>query len=258
MNPKDRFVKKIFTLIISILISFLTFAQENQNTIKDETNSFSFGVENDIVTRYIWHGLNYNHGFIHQPTAWVTINDFTFFTWGSFTQHEADKNQINNEIDIALQYTKELESIYLESSLTYIYALKQDAPATTEAFLKLAYELVETEFYSEITMDIMDCSGSLSGDIGANKMLIETEDLSLSTGASIGWANNKFNKDYIGVEENIKPFNYSMLFVEATYNFYQNFYLNPHIEYCYLFSPVFKSVSGNSLANFGVAIGVEF
>lgn len=247
-----------FISIILFLIQITIFASDSTDINEDNATRLSYGFENDIVTRYIWHGLNYNHGFIHQPTLWASYQDFTFFTWASFTLHEADKAQINNEIDLAVSYAKQIENIYLESSLTYIYLLQEDAPATTEAFLKLAYNLFEIEMFSEVTMDIMESAGSLSGDIGLNKNLFENDELSISAGICIGWASKKFNSNYIGIEENIKPFNYSTLFVEAAYSLYDNVYIKPHIEYCYLFSPIFKNVSGNSLTNFGIAAGIEF
>jgi len=225
---------------------------------EDETVNLSYGVENDFVTRYIWHGLSYNHGFIHQPSIWLSISDFTFFSWASLTQKDVDNNTINNEVDFAIQYAKQVDEIYLESSLTYIYALQQDAPATTEAYLKLAYQIFETEIYSDVTMDIMEYKGSLSGDIGVSKTFYETEQLSVSAGMSLGWANNKFNKNYIGISKNIKAFNCTMLFAEASYNLFNNIYLKPHIEYCYLLSPIFKNTSGNGITNFGIAAGIEF
>jgi hypothetical protein len=248
----------VVSVLIVFLISFKIFAGDSTDTNENDAVSFTYGFENDFVTRYIWHGLNYNHGIIHQPTIWATHNDFTFYSWASFTQHDVDENTICNEIDLAVQYSKQLNSIYLESSLTYIYALIDDAPATTEAYLKISYELFETEIYSDVTLDVMEYSGSLSGNVGINKTLFENDELSFSSGISLGWANNKFNTNYVGVIENVKPFNYSLLFVEANYYCTDFLYIKPHIEYCYLFSPAFKSVSGNSLTNFGIAVGVEF
>lgn len=247
---------KFFSIFL-FLIQATLFALDTNDINGEDITGISYGIENDFVTRYIWHGLNYNHGFIHQPSLWISYQDFTFFTWGSFTQFEADKNPVNNEIDFAILYSKQIEDINLESSITYIKALQEDAAATTEIYLKVGYEFFETEIFSEVTLDVMDCSGSLSGDIGINKNVIENDELSISAGMSIGWANNQFNKDYLGVDDNIKLFNYSSAFVEATYNLYQNIYLKPHIEYCYLFSPVFKNVSGNSFTNFGLAVGIE-
>lgn len=252
------FLTSLLTFLLIFFTSVNSFCQDSIDINEKAETILSYGIENDFVTRYIWNGLSYNHGIIHQPTLWLTYNDFTIYSWASFTQHEFDNNVINNEIDLAVQYSKQLNIIGLETSLTYIYALQDNAAATTEAYLKLSCGLFETELYSDVTVDVMENLGSFSGSVGFNKQLFENDELSLSTGLCIGWANNKFNKNYIGLSENVNLFNYSMLYVESTYNIFDNIYIKPHIEYCYLFSPVFKSISGNSLTNFGITAGVEF
>lgn len=135
---------------------------------------------------------------------------------------------------------------------------QENVPSTIEAYLKLSYELFETELYTDVTFDVIEYSGSLSGTCGINKNIFETDKLSILTGVNIGWANHKFSENYIGISENIRLFNYTSLYLEANYYLTNFLYIKPHIEYCYLFSSVFKSISGNSLTNFGIAAGVMF
>ena len=251
--------KYYINIILILLLMNNTFPQTSiENVDEDESTSLTYGVENDFVTQYIWHGLSCNHGIINQPSLWLNYGDFTISSWASFTHHEFDNNAIYNEIDLALGYSKEFEIINIEAALTYIYGMHSDMPATTETYLKISYIIWEMEFFSDVTADVMEYSGSLSGEVGASKNFLETDDVLVTASLGIGWANKKFNRAYLGIEKNIKPLNYSLFAVEAAYNFYQNFYLKPHIEYCYLFSPMFKSVSGNGLTNFGLTIGVEF
>lgn len=254
-------MKQLFQLIVILTLSGFqlnSFAQiQFEENDTEESINVSFGFENDFVTRYIWHGLNYNHGLIHQPTVWVTFNDFTFYSWGSFTQHEAENNIKNNEIDLAVQYSKQIDLLNIESSLTYIYALLEGAPATTEAYIKVGYQVFESELFSDLTVDVMEYT-SLSGSIGFTKSFYENDNLSILGSLSVGWANKLFNESYIGTSKNVKPFNYTSFSAEATYYIYESFYIKPHVEYCYLFSPVLKQTSGNSLENFGIGAGVEF
>jgi hypothetical protein len=245
-------------IVLVLIFSSNSFSQDPIETGEHETFLITYGAENDFVSRYIWNGLNYNHGIIHQPTIWVALNDFTLFSWASLTQNDVDNQSVNNEIDLALLYCKKISLLNLESSLTYINALQEDAPATTEVYLKLSYPLFQAEIFTDVTLDFMEYSGSLSGNVGLLKNIFENEELCVSAGISLGWANTKFNSDYIGIIKNIKPINYSLLFTEATYYLSDNVYIKPHIEYCYLFSPVFKATSGNSLTNFGLAAGVSF
>jgi hypothetical protein len=254
---------KLLLINFQILFFFFSasienFSQNLSDEVEEQLGIATFGIENDFVTRYIWQGLNCNQGAIHQPTLWLTHSNFTFYSWANLIQHDVDGNMNCNEVDFAALYSKQLNSICLETSLAYIYIFHENAPSTIEAFLKLSYELFETELYSDVTLDVMEYSGSLSGNFGVTKNIYSTDELSISTGINVGWANNKFNENYIGVLENIRLFNYSSLFLEANYYLTDFLYIRPHIEYCYLFSPVFKSISGNSLTNFGIAAGVEF
>ena len=247
---------KYHLIILFILVLFSnSFTQELNQA---EESSLVLGVENDFITRYIWQGLECNNGLIHQPTVWITLEDFTFFTWASITQHEDDNNEISNELDFAVKYSKQIDMVNLESSLTYIYCLQEDYPPTAEMFLRIGLDLYDYEIYSDLTTDVMEYSGSTSGNLGVNKNLFENDNLSVQAGLSIGWANKLFNKNYVGAEENLKPFNYTMFSVEAVYYVYDKFYIKPHIEYFYLFSPAYKQSTGNSLENFGIAAGVEF
>lgn len=252
--------KFLFFILFAFLLCYqsVAFTQGLTSNTMEESREITFGFENDMVTRYIWHGLNYNHGFIHQPSIWINLDEFTFFTWASLTQNEADYNPVNNEIDLALQYSNKLGNISIESSLTYIFALKTDEPVTSEIFLKFAYSKFETEIYSDLTIDVKEYAGSISGNVGIEKTLFDNDIYIINAGFCLGWANNQFNKDYIGFTPNLKLVNYSMLYAEGLYYLYDNIYIKPHFEYCLLLSSVFKKTSGNSLDNFGVALGIEF
>lgn len=251
--------KYYLNFILILLLMNNAFPQTSiENVDEDESTSLTYGVENDFVTRYIWHGLSCNHGIINQPSLWLNYSDFTISSWASFTHHEFDNNAIYNEIDFSLGYLKEFEIINIEAALTYIYGMHSDMPATMETYLKISYKIWEMEFFSDVTADVMEYSGSLSGEVGASKNFLETDDVSVTASLSIGWANKLFNESYIGTNKNVKPFNYTSLSAEATYYIYENFYIKPHLEYCYLLSPVLKQTSGNGLENFGIGIGVEF
>ena len=68
------------------------------------------------------------------------------------------------------------------ASDVYKRQLLEDAPATTEAYIKLSYEFLATELYSDVTVDVMEYLGSFSGSVGFNKQLFENDELSFSTG----------------------------------------------------------------------------
>lgn len=252
----NRFFLKLLFLLF---ISFRLFAADTADVNEDESISISYGFENDFVTRYIWRGISYNDGFITQPSIWAEYNGFTFYTWASITVNDKNVNPKNNEVDFVVQYSHQFGDLAFEPSIAYyIYSNQEDSPPTAEANLKISFPVFEFELYSNVCLDISEYTGSLSGDFGLKKSLIENEELNLSANINTGWANKKFNETYIDISENTEIFHFISCSIQMDYYLSENIYIRPHLEYYYIFNSVLKSISGNNLTNFGLAVGVEF
>ena len=232
---------------------------DSTEVVEDEITTLTFGFENDFITQYIWRGISYNEGFILQPSVWIEYEGFTFYTWGSVTLNDKYNNPKNHEVDFAVQYSYQYQELFIEPSIAYyIYPGQEEAPPTAEANLKLSYTLLKTEVYTNFCLDVLEYSGSLSGDIGLKKNLFENDDINFSADISTGWANKKFNETYIGDSDETDLFHFVRFAFEMEYYVTDNIYLKPHIEYHYNFSPLLKSISGNDLINFGLLFGAEF
>jgi len=247
------------TIIFVLVITITAFAQDSTEIIAEEPEMFSYGFENDFITQYIWRGISYNEGFITQPSGWIEYNGFTFYTWASVTLNDKNGNPKGHEIDFVVQYVHQYESLQFEPSIAYyIYPNQEDAPPTAEANLKISYPVFDTELYTNICLDILEYPENLSGDFGLKKNLIENDVLSFAADLNTGWANKKFSETYIGISDGSEIFHFINCSIQMDYYLSENIYIRPHIEYYYIFSSLLKSVSGNSLTNFGLAIGVEF
>lgn len=250
---------KYYTIIYVIIISFYGFAQDATDIVEQESVDLNYGFENDFITQYVWRGLSYNEGFITQPYLWIEYNGFTFYSWSSFTLKDRNNNPKSSEVDFAIQYSKKIESLLIEPSIAYyIYPNQADAPPTAETNLKIAYPIFDTELYSNICLDILEYSGSLSGDFGVNKVLFENDLINISIDVNTGWANKKFIETYIGTYTEDEIFHFLNLSIAMEYYLSESIYFRPHVEYFNIISTTLKNVSGDNLTNFGLAIGVTF
>ena len=250
--------KKYITTIYVMIISFAGIAQDATYTVEQESNGFTYGFENDFITQYVWRGLSYNEGLITQPYLWIEYNGFTFYSWSSLTLQDRNNNPKSSEVDFAIQYSQNIESLLIEPSIAYyIYPNQADAPSTAETNLKIAYPIFEMELYSNICLDILEYSGSLSGDFGVKKVLFENDLINISLDANAGWANKKFIETYIGAYTEDEIFHFLNLSLVMEYYLTESIYFRPHIEYYNIISTTLKTVSGNNLTNFGLAIGVS-
>jgi len=255
-----HFYTRIFLKILFLFfISSRLFADDSTDVNDDESINFSYGIENDFVSQYIWRGVSYNEGNISQPSFWIEYSGFTFYTWASITVNDKNGNSKNNEVDFAAQYSHQFEDLNIEPSIAYyIYPNQIDAPPTAEANLKLAYPVFGFEIYSNVCLDILEYSGSLSGDFGFKKSIFENDYMNIALDLNTGWANKKFCEIYIDMNDDMETFHFFSCSLAMDYYLSENIYIKPHIEYYYIFSPLLKSISGNNLTNLGLAVGVEF
>jgi uncharacterized protein (TIGR02001 family) len=92
-------LKKIFVFILTFL-SGISFAQD-----------FDINVNADLVSRYIWRGINMNDAFNIQPALALSVSGFSFGFWGSYSlTNNLDYNNFGQELDTWLGYTYAFEN----------------------------------------------------------------------------------------------------------------------------------------------------
>jgi hypothetical protein len=223
----------------------------------DENPSYSFGLETDFNSQYIWRGISFNKGFIIQPSPWISFSDFTLSIWGNFPLYDVNSYE-GDEIDFCAAYLFSFESLSLETSLNYYnYPGQLEAPSTAEGNLKFSYKISGWDIYSNFNFDVLEYSGSFASDAGMSYE-INLKETAISVDLNAGWAGRKFNQVYINPEYERSSINYLIISISANYYLTDQIYLKPHIEYCSILNAVLAEVSGNHLSNFGVLVGAEF
>jgi len=97
-------MKKYVTIIFILLSIQSAYSQERES-------AFSIDLGADIVSRYIWRGINLSESPAIQPTIGLTYNDLTFGSWGSFTV----ARETIQEVDLFLTYEKQYFSITINN-----------------------------------------------------------------------------------------------------------------------------------------------
>jgi hypothetical protein len=92
-GPMIYQLRKTFVFIL-ICLSGISFAQD-----------LSLGVNADLVSRYIWRGINVNDAFNIQPALTLSVSGFSFGFWGSYSlTNNLDYNIYGQELDTWLGY----------------------------------------------------------------------------------------------------------------------------------------------------------
>lgn len=89
-------MKKLIVVLSSFLLALPAIGQEADNSSKGSLN-----VSVDVVSRYVWRGLLYDHSPNIQPTLSYTYGGFSVGSWASY----GISNQYA-EIDLFASYTK--------------------------------------------------------------------------------------------------------------------------------------------------------
>lgn len=246
------------SIIIPLLLTSFIYSADSVGVSIDKPSSISYGLENDFINQYIWHGISYNKGLILQPSAWISTNNISFSVWGNITQYDVNSSIKRNEIDFFVEYYHQFENLESESSLGYyIYPKQEDSPPTAEANLKLLYNIFELKLYTNLTVDVLEYTGSFSGEFGIVQEININDELNLFFDVNASVANGKFNETYIDSYYSHNSLNYLSFSLSSNYYFTDVLYIKPHFEYYHILNSALREISGNQLFNFGLLIGTE-
>jgi hypothetical protein len=245
-------------LLFSLILTSFIHSADSISVSQYEPSSISYGIENDFLNQYIWHGIIYNEGLILQPSVWISKDNISFSVWGNITSYDVNSAIKRNEIDFFVEYYNELENFELESSLGYyIYPKQEDSPPTAEANLKLLYNVFESKLYTNLTLDVLEYPGSFTGELGIIHEVNINDDLNLFLDINASVANKKFNETNIDSYYSHNSLNYLSFSLSSNYYFTDVLYIKPHFGYYHILNSALKEISGNHLLNFGLLIGTE-
>jgi hypothetical protein len=216
------------------------------------------GLEADLVSRYVWRGLALSDGPVLQPSVWASFAGFTLTPWVNVALHEDSARAGLNELDLALDYSRDVFDLTVDPSFAmYLYPNQADAAPTGELAVALSYPVGPISIFTNQSVDLIATPGAYFGDAGLS---IESElarNLSVEASVRAGWASARFNDANLGV--NRAALNMGGADLALTWSPGGWFYLRPHGALSVLFDPELRAaVTSPLLITGGLAIGREF
>ncbi len=203
--------------------------QSDQDAPGKTENPWSWGVESDFGSKYLWKGISYNEGLVIQPSLWATRGNFTAGLWGNYAAYDRFHSEKVNEVDLVFTYAYSIGKFEIDHTIMfYYYPGVEDAPPTGEFFLGVGYPIGEFSLFSSATADFLTYPGNLYFEHGVEFEKDLNEKLLLEAKLSMGWANGRFNETYIGTTKtsvNLIGADISLMYTPRG-----AVYLKPHLQ----------------------------
>ena len=221
-------------------------------------SELSFGAELDGNSRYVWRGLALSDGPVLQPSTWVSLAGFTLTPLANFAFREGDVPAEFNELDLTLDYSRDVSSLTVNPSFSvYLYPNQTGAPPTGELALALSYPVGPVSVLTDHSVDLIAAPGAYFGDAGLSFDTDLTESFALEVSARAGWGSARFNQTNVGV--NRAALNVAGTDLALTWSPCGLFYLRPHAALSVLLDRELRAAIPNPLLiTGGLAVGREF
>ena len=256
----ERRILAAATLVFALaLLPIQSQCQPSEDTTSSGERSIEFGFESDLVSRYVWHGLEWSTGSVSQNTLWLSAHNITASLWANSDLVARADGPLFNELDLSLAHELSYRALTFESSAqVYLYyPLQPDWPWTAELSIAITAKLPVASPFIRQTFDVKEYPGSYFGEFGLSFEQQLGQQFSLDVAAEIGWASAEFNDAYVGV-----PWTGVQLYqFEAglTYFFTNSLYLRPHWCWSNVSSDVLQeAIEKSRLYQISIAFGGQF
>jgi hypothetical protein len=246
----------IFVLFLYQMPSASAFSAESDSAT-EAASVWSGGVELATTNKYLWRGITVNEGFIMQPFAWLTYQNFTFSLWNNTTLNEPKDDIKRPEVDVTISYELDLQNFVFESYFSYYkYIDQSDAPNTGEIGCNLGYPFGIVTLNAGVICDVMEYSGAvyLEQKIEVEKSF--NEEATAYGALTLGSGLEKFNEAYFGLSESMV--NLLALEGHLTYTTGCGVYLQPYFQWNKTINSDLNDFLKKNTSAFGLTIGKEF
>jgi hypothetical protein len=254
----DQFANLLWIPSLCVLLAASTcFGQPvPAQEIVDADNAISWGMETDINSKYVWHGLIFADETVIQPTAWISMNGLTCSVWNNQVPGNEPGLGTGDEVDLSAAYEWEIGPVGTEFAFAYyVYPNQDDSPSTGELSARLTRGFGSFEFSTGHSLDIIEYDGAYFGDV---QLMLEREFadcLSYNIATSLGWASAAFNNTYAGVNRDAL----NMIGGTASISWYltDNIYIRPHFESYRILNNSIADMTKRDVFSFGGVVGFE-
>ncbi|MFA5292094.1 MAG: hypothetical protein WC496_03575 [Phycisphaerae bacterium] len=193
---------KKLVLLLALLVASSAVLAEGEDKI-------GFTIGSDFFSKYVWRGQLLNDDFVFQPSIGASYKGFTASIWGNVdtTNYHGDSGEFT-EYDLTFDYSgkfSEDSKVGYSVGLIHYHFPSLSYSDTTELYWGFNFDVPlsptikvyhglgnENGIYANFGLShtfekVLKFSDTITGD--------------LALGASIGWGNGTYNKDYWGVDE---------------------------------------------------------
>lgn len=250
----------LFVLLLSLCSTIALAQSGNGHQAKEEhaaTNRAQvelprMSLEADVSTKYIFHGLIVSKGAALQPKVRLNYRNFMLLGWSN-VDFGAEKAW--NLIGVLLAYQLKLGDFSIMAAMhryNFMKPVPPGPPSQWEFSYFPTYTIGDFQIYNEGYVYFGDKSldGAFFTRLGSRYNLSFGQKLNAYANASVGFANNVFNKNYI-VGPNFKVANeWGVNTVEAgigcMYMPWQHFFVHPHVAMSWIPNTKFQNLLKNS------------
>ncbi|MFH1874859.1 MAG: hypothetical protein ABH859_06720 [Pseudomonadota bacterium] len=230
MNKKFSFIFSIifFTLFFFTQIAFAVDSKTIHNpnvhhqrpnaAIQKQADWFSFSVDSEFLSRYVYQGQASSDGWVWQPSATVEVFNIGFNVWANYVLDDIPDQGKFNEIDLTTYYNLELGNLTIHPYLLLCFyptdnelSLDYSADTDVKPSLHLAYTLGPIDFFTEVIFYAHPHPGALIFNFGLGFEHEFIENFGIETSALVALANSRFNRQAFGVNKTkFNHFTYSL------------------------------------------------
>jgi len=199
-------MRTLKVLVLCLLVAGSTVMAEGEDKI-------GFNLTSDFYSKYVWRGQLLNDDYVFQPGISANYKGWTASIWGNVNTTDygaADNSGEFTEYDLTLDYSgkfSEDSKVGYSVGVIHYHFPSYSMTDTTEVYWGLNFDVPlnptikvyhglgnENGTYANFGIshtfeDILKLSDKITGD--------------LFLGASIGWGNGTYNKDYWGIDESM-------------------------------------------------------
>ncbi|MEG8947763.1 hypothetical protein [Rosettibacter firmus] len=257
-------MKKLWKQLLYITIIFFILLNKklySQNDDLINNPELAFGFEIASQTKYLWHGLPLDNGFVMQPDLWFSYDNFTIEFWGNYVVNDKSSfdSTRNHEFDIYLYYDFSLtENISIQPKLNYYkYLYEEFTPSTMELSLSLDYKINDyLTIKNEIYADVLNYKGISYGAHLLEFFKELNNYLQIKSTAGIIWGNKKFFDTNFEISKDLN-ISHFQLYLEILYHISENFSVVPFIDYYLESDHKLRSLYKENLINSGIKVQFE-
>ena len=106
------------TVLTALILLFVSPVLAWENTPEDAELKSSGGAETFFYSRYVSRGIALSDGPVFQPSAWLTLADFTLSYFGNYVLTKEKQQGRFNEADTSLAWVREWNRFIIEPKFT--------------------------------------------------------------------------------------------------------------------------------------------